>query len=125
MVSYTQTGAFIRAVTIVAWAAGAAVGGHTAAAQTQPAGQASNLAQQEASLRAVLSAHPNDASAHMKLGRVYVDEGKYAAAEGEARAARNSGTQQDEADGLLAWSLFLQNSNNALFSEIKPGQREP
>ena len=75
-------------------------------------------------MRSALSANPDDGGAHVKLGHVYIDEGKYAAAVDEARAALRGGARNDDADALLAWALFLANEQNVLLAQIKPGQRE-
>lgn len=85
---------------------------------------AADLHKKEADLRASLKTDPDNASLHVKLGQLYLDEGKVPAAEAQMRAARNNG-QNDEADGWLAWILLVEGERNVLFTQIKPGDREP
>ena len=91
---------------------------------TKKSDVASDLRRREAELRNVLKANPNDADTHFQLGRVYLDEGNWRAATTEFRAARRSGTVNDDLDAQLAWSLYLDDDYSALFREIKPGDRK-
>jgi putative PEP-CTERM system TPR-repeat lipoprotein len=85
---------------------------------------AADLLRRETELRNALKANPNDAEAHLHLGRVYLDKGNWTAAAAEARAARSSDTRNDEADALLATALYLQSKYDVLIRQIEPGQRE-
>src|SRR4051794_33096313 len=87
--------------------------------KTQPA----DRNRREIELRNALKANPNDADAHFQLGRFYLDGGNSRAAVTEFRAARRSDTPRDDLDAQLAWALYLQGDNGALFREIKPGER--
>lgn len=118
----------LQAAAIAACTLAAVPGAHAANAPDtkQASGSGGDLRQQEAELRKILTADPKDTSAHLKLGQVYIDEANYAAAEEEARAAKRGDSKySDEADALLAWSLFLEDQRDRLLAEIKPGDREP
>ena len=78
----------------------------------------------ETELRKAPKANPNNAEAHLRLGRLYLDKGNWTAAAAEARAARSSDAGNDEADALLATALYLQNKYEVLFHEVAPGRRE-
>ncbi|MGE3781716.1 MAG: tetratricopeptide repeat protein [Alphaproteobacteria bacterium] len=78
----------------------------------------------EMELRNALKVNPNDSEAHFQLGRVYLDGGDWRAAITEFRAARRGGTNNDDLDAQLAWALYLEDEYNALFREIKPGDRK-
>jgi tetratricopeptide (TPR) repeat protein len=106
---------------VAAWTLVGSPVGHAADA---PGTAKTDLAQQEKQLREALSADPNDAAAHLKLGNLYLEQGRYPAAVDQAKAAKQGGGHNDEADALLAWTLFLSNEGNALLKEIKPGDRE-
>jgi tetratricopeptide (TPR) repeat protein len=86
---------------------------------------AADLHAQEMELRASLSKDPNDASSHLKLGRLYIELGNFPAATDQARAAHRSAIYRDDADALLSWALFLQNQFAVLLREVKPGNRKP
>ena len=117
---------FLLALAIAAFALAALPAGHAAdAPPPQKTGTAADLLRRESELRSALKANPNNAETHLQLGRVYIDKADWVRAEVEARAARGSGTRNDEADALLAWALFLQGKSDVLFREIEPGQREP
>ena len=121
----TWIDSFLLALATAAFALIALPAGHAAdAPPAQKTDTAADLSRRETELRSALKANPNDAEAHLQLGRIYVDKGNWTAAVKEARAARGSVTQKDAADALLAWALFLQGSFDALFREVEPGQRE-
>ena len=72
-----------------------------------------------------LTTHPDDAAAHLKLGHLYIDHGKYGLAENEAQAAQHIGGQYtDDADALFAWTLFLEGDENRLLAKVHPANRE-
>ena len=99
--------------------------GHAAdAPPAQKTDTAADLARRETELRNALKANPNNAEAHLQLGRLNLDKGNWTAAASEARAARSGNTRNDEADGLLATALYLQSKYDVLFREVEPGQRE-
>jgi tetratricopeptide (TPR) repeat protein len=99
--------------------------GHAAdSPPAQKTDTAADLLRRESELRNALKANPNDAELHLQLGRIHLDKGNWTAAAAEARAARSSGTRNDEADALLAWSLYLQSKYDVLFRQVEPGQRE-
>ncbi len=99
--------------------------GHAAdAPPAQKTDTAVDLARRETELRKALKANPNNAEAHLQLGRVYLDKGNWTAAAAQARAAQSGDTRNDQADALLATALYLQNKYDVLFREVEPGQRE-
>jgi cellulose synthase operon protein C len=115
---------FLLALATAAFALTALPAGHAAdAPPAQKTNSAADLLRRETELRSALKANPNNAEAHLQLGQIYIDKGNWIAAAAEARAARSSGTQNDEADALLAWALFLQGDFDVLFRQIQPGQR--
>jgi cellulose synthase operon protein C len=121
----TWINSLLLAVATVAFALAAVPAGHAAdAPPAQKTDTAEDLSRRETELRSALKANPNNAEAHLQLGRIYLDKGNWTAAVTEARAARGSATQKDAADALLAWALFLQGTVDSLFREIEPGQRE-
>jgi tetratricopeptide (TPR) repeat protein len=75
-------------------------------------------------VRKALKTDPNNAEAHLQLGRIYIEKGNWTAAAAEARAARSSDSPNDEADALLATALYLQSKYDVLFRQIEPGRRE-
>jgi cellulose synthase operon protein C len=122
----TRIKSLFLALATAAFALAALPAGHAAdAPPAQKTGTAADLLRRESELRSVVKANPNSAEAHLQLGQFYIDKGDWVRAEVEARAARGSGTRNDEADALLAWALFLQGKSDVLFREIEPGQREP
>jgi predicted Zn-dependent protease len=125
LLGLTRINSFLLALAVAAFSLTALPAGHAAdAPPEQKTDTAADLLRRETELQSVLKAHPNDAEAHLQLGRVYLDKGDWVHAEAEARAARSSGTRNDEADALLALTLYLQNKYDLLFREIEPGQRE-
>jgi putative PEP-CTERM system TPR-repeat lipoprotein len=91
---------------------------------TEKTETAADHLRRETEVRNALKADPNNAEAHLQLGRIYLDKGNWTAAAAEARAARSNGTRNDEADAVLAWALYLQGKYDVLFRQIEPGQRE-
>ena len=69
---------------------------------TQKTETAADRLRREPELRKALKADPNNAEAHLQLGRIYIEKGNWTAAAAEARAARSNDTRNDEADALLA-----------------------
>ena len=64
--------------------------GHAAdAPPAQKTDTAADLARRETELRNALKANPNNAEAHLQLGRLNLDKGNWTAPASEARAARN------------------------------------
>jgi len=125
LLGLNRINSFLLALAIAAFALTALPAGHAAEAPpTQKTDTAADLLHRESELRSVLKANPNNAAAHLQLGRIYLDKGNWTAAAVEARAARSTGTRNDEADALLAWILFLQGKHDLLFAQIEPGQRE-
>jgi putative PEP-CTERM system TPR-repeat lipoprotein len=126
MLGLTRIKSFLLALAIAAFALIALPAGHAAdAPPAQKAGTAADLLRRESELRSVVKANPNNTEAHLQLGHIYIDKGDWVRAEVQARAARGSGTRNDEADALLAWALFLQGKSDVLFREVEPGKREP
>lgn len=95
------------------------------AGQKQATSPAIPLGQQEKAQREIVKAHPDDAAAHLRLSQIYIDEGRWLGAVDEARAAKRISPQSDEADALLATALFLDGDEDALLTQIKPGNRAP
>jgi tetratricopeptide (TPR) repeat protein len=109
------------AFTLIAFPAGHAA---DAPDPTQKTDKAADLQRRESELRTALKANPNNAEAHLQLGRIHLEKGNWTAAAAEARAAQSGGTRNDEADALLAWALYLEGKYNVLFRQVEPGQRE-
>src|SRR5207302_4350956 len=84
---------------------------------------AADLARRETELRNALKANPNNAEAHLQLGRLNLDKGNWTAAASEARAARSGNTRNDEADGLRARALDVASQYDVLVLEVEPGPR--
>ncbi len=126
MLGLTRINSFLLALATAAFALTALPAGHAAdAPPAQKTGTAADLLRRESELRSVLKANPKNAEAHLQLGQIYIDKADWVRAEVEARAARGSGTRNDEADALLAWALYLQGKFDVLLREVEPGQREP
>ena len=126
MLGPTRINNFLLTLATAAFTLTAVPAGHAADAldPTQKTDTAADLLRRETELRTALKANPNNADAHLQLGRIHLDKGNWTAAAAEARAARSSGTRNDEADALLAWALYLEGKSNVLFRQVEPGQRE-
>jgi len=126
MTALTRINTFLLTLATAAFALTALPAGYAADVPdpTQKTETAADRLRQETELRNALKADPNNAEAHLQLGRVYLDKGNWTAAAAEARAARSNGTRNDEADALLAWALYLQGKYDVLFRQVEPGQRE-
>jgi tetratricopeptide (TPR) repeat protein len=126
MTALTRINTFLLTLATAAFMLTALPGGNAADAPhpTQKTETAADSLRRETELRNALKANPNNAEAHLQLGRIDLDKGNWTAAAAEARAARSSGTQNDEADALLAWALYLQGKYDVLFRQVEPGQRE-
>jgi putative PEP-CTERM system TPR-repeat lipoprotein len=126
MTALTRINTFLLTLATAAFALTALPAGYAADVPdpTQKTETAADRLRQETELRNALKADPNNAEAHLQLGRVYLDKGNWTAAAAEARAARSNGTRNDEADALLAWALYLQGKYDVLLRQVEPGQRE-
>jgi cellulose synthase operon protein C len=125
LLGLTRINNFLLTLATAAFTLTAFPAGHAADAPdaTQKTDTAVDL-RRETELRTALKADPNNAEAHLQLGRIHLDKGNWTAAAAEARAARSSGTRNDEADALLAWALYLEGKYNVLFRQVEPGERE-
>jgi tetratricopeptide (TPR) repeat protein len=126
LLGLTRINNFLLTLATAAFTLTAVPAGHAADAPdpTQKTDTAADLLRRETELRTALKVNPNNADAHLQLGRIHLDKGNWTAAAAEARAARSSGTRNDEADALLAWALYLEGKSNVLFRQVEPGQRE-
>jgi putative PEP-CTERM system TPR-repeat lipoprotein len=125
LLDLTRIHNFLLTLATAAFLLTALPAGHAAdSPPAQKTDAAADLLRRETESRNALKANPNDAEAHLQLGRVYLDRGNWTAAAAEARAARSSDTRNDEADALLATALYLQSKYDVLFRQIEPGQRE-
>ena len=127
MLGPTRINNFLLTLATAAFTLTAVPAGHAADAPdpTQKTDTAADLLRRETELRTALKANPNNADAHLQLGRIHLDKGNWTAAAAEARAARSSGTQNDEADALLAWALYLEGKSNVLFDRSSPVNVKP
>jgi tetratricopeptide (TPR) repeat protein len=126
LLGLTRINNFLLTLATAAFTLTAFPAGHAADAPnpTQKTDTAADLLRRETELRNALKANPDNAEAHLQLGRIHLDKGNWTAAAAEARAARSSDTRNDEADALLAWALYLEGKFDVLLRQVEPGQRE-
>jgi putative PEP-CTERM system TPR-repeat lipoprotein len=84
-----------------------------------------NLRAAEIELRNAVEADPNNTAIRIELADVYLKLRNFPAAEIEARVALQKGGNRNQAEPILAESLFRQRRFNQLFKEVKPAHLNP
>jgi cellulose synthase operon protein C len=84
-----------------------------------------NLRGAEIELRNAIKEFPNDPAVRARLADVYLQQGNFASAEREARAAGDLGADEKDFLPILADALLRRSQFGTVLAAIQPGSRDP